>query len=98
PVTDTSEFQRRASLHRLLNRVAKKGSERELVRAFIDAVAVWHDAESWGYVLDLAGRFRRGVPLPGSAEESAPRAIDAAAIAAESGVRESVLRLDAEQR
>jgi hypothetical protein len=84
---NASEFQQLASLHRLLNRVAKSGSERELVRAFIDAIAVWHDAESWGYVLDLTGRFQRSVMLPGSADESSPRTIDNEHIAADPVVR-----------
>src|SRR5262249_4264326 len=69
------EFQQLASLHRLLSRVAKQGSERELGRAFIEAVAVWHDSEAWGYVRDLTGSFRRSVSLAGSVDGSAPRTI-----------------------
>jgi hypothetical protein len=86
------EFQQLASLHRLLTRVAKQASERELVRAFIEAVAVWHDAESWGYVRDLTGCFRRSVSLPGSIDESAPRVIPDQDLGSD-----PVVRLTAEQ-
>lgn len=90
---NAAEFQQLASLHRLLTRVAKSGSERELVRAFIEAIAVWHDAESWGYVLDLTGRFQRSVALPGSGEASAPQTIDAQQLGTD-----PVVRLSDEQR
>jgi len=86
------EFRQLASLHRLLNRVTRSGSEHELVRAFMDAVAVWQDAESWGYVRDLAGRFVRVVSLPGSHDETVPEIID------EGRVADGVIRLSAEQR
>ncbi len=86
------EFQQLASLHRLLSRVAKQASERELVRAFIEAVAVWHDAESGGHVPELTGSFRCSVSLPGSSDASAPRVIPDQDLGSD-----PVVRLSAEQ-
>ena len=62
--------ERRAGFRRL--DAALLGSEHELVRSFMDAVAVWQDAESWGYVRDLSGLFVRAVSLPGSNDASTP--------------------------
>lgn len=77
---DASELHRLASLHRLLNQVSSRTSERELVRVFIDALAVWQDAESWAYLGDLDGRFARHVSLPGSDGSRAPLTLDRASL------------------
>lgn len=74
---DTSELDRFSSLYRLLKAAAASGSEREVLRSFVEALAVWQDAESWAYVGDLTGRYVLDVSLPGSDRTSVPAAIDA---------------------
>ena len=88
---DASELHRLASLHRLLNQASPRTSERELVRIFIDALAVWQDAESWAYLGDLDGLFTRHVSLPGSDDSRAPLTIDRGSLPA----ADSVSRVDA---
>ena len=73
---DTSELDRFSSLYRLLKQAAASGSEREVLRAFVEALAVWQDAESWAYVADLTGRYVLDVWLPGSDRTSVPAAIE----------------------
>jgi hypothetical protein len=73
---DTSELDQFASLYRLLKQVAIGGSEREVIRAFIEALAVWQDAESWAYVSDLSGRMVLDVTLPGSNRNEVPATIE----------------------
>jgi GGDEF domain-containing protein len=74
---DTSELDRFSSLYRLLKQAAASGSEQEVIRSFVEALAVWQDAESWGYVADLGGRYVLDVALPGSDRSRVPAAIDA---------------------
>lgn len=73
---DTSELDRFSSLYRLLKHAAASGSEREVLRSFVEALAVWQDAESWAYVGDLTGRYVLDVSLPGSDRTSVPAAIE----------------------
>jgi GGDEF domain-containing protein len=73
---DTSELDRFSSLYRLLKDAAASGSEREVLRSFVEALAVWQDAESWAYVGDLTGRYVLDVSLPGSDKTSVPAAIE----------------------
>jgi hypothetical protein len=87
---DASELHRLASLHRLLNQTSPRTSERELVRIFIDALAVWQDAESWAYLGDLDGLFTRHVALPGSDDARAPLTLDRGSLP----VADTVARLD----
>jgi hypothetical protein len=80
---DTSELDQFASLYRLLKQAAATGSEREVIRCFVEALAVWQDEESWGYVGDLTGRFVLDVALPGSDRARVPAVIDGQRIAAD---------------
>jgi hypothetical protein len=73
---DTSELDRFSSLYRLLKQAAASGSEREVMRVFVEALAVWQDAESWAYVVDLTGRYVLDVALPGSDRTSVPAVIE----------------------
>src|SRR5262245_48480303 len=73
---DTSELDRFSSLYRLLKHAAASGSEREVLRVFVEALAVWQDAESWAYVGDLTGRYVLDVALPGSDRNSVPAVIE----------------------
>jgi GGDEF domain-containing protein len=80
---DTSELDRFSSLYRLLKQAASGGSERDVLRAFVEALAVWQDAESWAYVGDLKGRFVLDVSLPGSDRTSVPAVIEGDRFAAD---------------
>jgi hypothetical protein len=84
---DTSELHRLASLHRLLGQAAARTSERDLVRVFIDALAVWQDAESWAYLGDLKGEYSLQVALPGSDRSRAPASFHAASLPEGENVR-----------
>ena len=83
---DTSELDRFSSLYRLLKYAAASGSEREVMRSFVEALAVWQDAESWAYVGDLTGRYVLDVWLPGSDKTSVPAAIEGDRFTSESSV------------
>jgi hypothetical protein len=74
--TDTTEFQQLSSLYRLLKRAVATRSEREILRTFIEALAIWQDAESLAYVCDVTGRFVLDVSLPGSDRSSVPLVLD----------------------
>jgi hypothetical protein len=68
----TTEFHQLSSLYRLLKRAVATRSEREILRTFMEALAVWQDAESMAYVADVTGRFMLDVLLPGSDRTSVP--------------------------
>ena len=74
---DTTEFRQLSSLYRLLKRAVATRSEREILRTFIEALAVWQDADSLGYVADATGQYVLDITLPGSDRASAPAVIDA---------------------
>jgi hypothetical protein len=78
---DTTEFRQLSSLYRLLKRAVATRSEREILRTFIEALAVWQDADSLAYVADVTGQYVLDVTLPGSDRTSAPATIDAEQIA-----------------
>jgi hypothetical protein len=59
-------------LGRILKEVAAEGTESDVVFAVLEALAVWHDVESWGYVESLAGPMVREVSLPGADNAAAP--------------------------
>ncbi len=50
-------------------------SDRELIRLFGEAIAVWHDIEVSGYVETTAGAFARDVTLPGTKKGERPAMI-----------------------
>jgi hypothetical protein len=73
PATDEpSDLHRLSSLYRLLDQATASGSEAEVVRTFMEALAVWEDIESRAYVGDLMGHFFLAVSLPGSDPAEAP--------------------------
>ena len=71
-----SDLQELSSLLRLLNEVGARGSEQEIIQAFVEALAVWQDVESWAYRGDLAGRFSLAVSLSGSDVTRVPAMFD----------------------
>lgn len=77
PSSDGSlDLQELSSLLKLLNEAGAAGSEQEIIQAFVEALAVWQDVESWAYRGDLVGRFSLGVSLPGSDLTRVPSAFD----------------------
>jgi hypothetical protein len=64
--TDSQELFQLSALLRLLNHASAGGSERQLMSAFIEALAVWEDIESWAYRAGVSGTFSLDAWLPGS--------------------------------
>jgi hypothetical protein len=85
-VEGSSDLQELSSLLRLLNDSGAGGSELDIIQAFVEALAVWQDVESWGYRGDLAGRFSLAVSLPGSDRAGVPMALDGDQIPDESAI------------
>jgi hypothetical protein len=77
PALHASGLSRIAPLARLLAAAAKNESDRELVRLFGEAVAVWHDIDVTGYVEMTDGNFARDVSLPGTHKGDRPATIPA---------------------
>ncbi len=70
-----AEVYRLSNLHRLLRQAVVTGSDREVLRAFIEALAVWRDLEAWAYRSDVTGRFTSDVSLPGSDQTLVPHVL-----------------------
>jgi len=79
-------FDRVASLHRLLNQTVPAGSAPHVVGAFAEALAVWDDIETRGYVKDVRGEFVLNVTLAGSDPTAAPATLDDEFVGGENGV------------
>jgi hypothetical protein len=77
PALHASGVNRIAPLARLLASAAETESDRELVRLFGEAVAVWHDIEVSGYIETADGNFARDVSLPGARRGDRPPMIPA---------------------
>jgi hypothetical protein len=77
PALHASGVNRIAPLAKLLTTAAESESDRELVRLFGEAVAVWHDIEVSGYIEMSDGAFARDVSLPGARRGERPAMIPA---------------------
>src|SRR5262245_17204235 len=77
PALHASGVNRIAPLGKLLATAAASESDRELVRLFGEAVAVWHDIEVSGYIEMSDGNFARDVSLPGARKGDRPATIPA---------------------
>lgn len=77
PALHASGVTRVAPLAKLLTTAAGHGSDRELVRLFGEAIAVWHDIEVSGYIESTDGSFSREVTLPGAKKGERPATIPA---------------------
>jgi hypothetical protein len=77
PALHASGVNRIAPLGKLLATAAESESDRELVRLFGEAVAVWHDIEVSGYIEMSDGNFARDVSLPGARKGDRPATIPA---------------------
>lgn len=75
PAFPSSGLNRVAPLAQLLGQAAENESDRELIRLFGDAIAVWHDIEVTGYVETTPGTFTRDVTLPGARKAERPAMI-----------------------
>lgn len=63
---DLEAFDRVSSLHRLLHEAVDRGSERDVVTAFAEAVFAWDGVEVSGYVQDVDGRWMLSAWAPGA--------------------------------
>ena len=75
PAFQSSGLNRVAPLAQLLGQASARESDRELIRLFGEAIAVWHDIEVSGYVETTAGVFARDVTLPGMKKGERPAVI-----------------------
>ena len=71
-VASVQDWRELRILEQVLAQAASAGAEREVVRAFVEAIAVWHDIDTRGYVADLNGRFTLDVMLPRAHVSAAP--------------------------
>jgi hypothetical protein len=77
PALHASGINRIAPLAKLLSTAAASESDRELVRLFGEAIAVWHDIEVSGYIEMSDGNFVRDVSLPGARKGDRPATMSA---------------------
>ncbi len=75
PAFPSSGMNRVAPLAQLLGQASQRESDRELIRLFGEAIAVWHDIEVSGYVETTSGAFARDVTLPGTKKGERPAMI-----------------------
>jgi hypothetical protein len=75
PAFPSSGLNRVAPLAQLLGQASDRESDRELIRLFGEAIAVWHDIEVSGYVETTPGMFARDVTLPGTKKGERPALI-----------------------
>jgi hypothetical protein len=77
PPSLPSSLSRVAPLAQVLGQSAEHESDRELIRLFGEAIAVWHDIEVCGYLQTSNGAFARDVTLPGANKGERPQSIPA---------------------
>jgi hypothetical protein len=75
PAFPSSGLNRVAPLAQLLGQASDRETDRELIRLFGEAIAVWHDIEVSGYVETAGGMFARDVTLPGTKKGERPAVI-----------------------
>ena len=75
PAFPSSGLNRVAPLAQLLGQASERQSDRDLIRLFGEAIAVWHDIEVSGYVETTNGVFARDVTLPGTKKGERPATI-----------------------
>ena len=80
PAFPSSGLNRVAPLAQLLGQASDRESDRELIRLFGEAIAVWHDIEVSGYVETPGGMFTRDVALPGTKRGERPDTIPSAGL------------------
>ncbi|OFW17207.1 MAG: hypothetical protein A3F70_09875 [Acidobacteria bacterium RIFCSPLOWO2_12_FULL_67_14] len=74
------DLKRVSTLLEVLDAAAAGGSDREVLLAWAEVLAVWHDTDVYAYVDDLRGHFVYEAALPGAAASAMPAIIDAAVL------------------
>ena len=69
------DLDRLSALCRLLDDTSAQRSDRDIVAAFVEALAVWHDLECYGYVETVVEDYVRDVALPGAEPARTPATI-----------------------
>ena len=69
------DLDRLSALCRLLDDTSTQRSDRDIVAAFVEALAVWHDLEGYGYVETVRDEYVRDVALPGADPARTPATI-----------------------
>ena len=69
------DIDRLSALLQLLTDASTRGTDRDIVAAFIDTLAVWHDLEAYGFVETPREEYLRDVALPGATLSRIPAAI-----------------------
>ena len=80
PPAADGDLDRVSALCRLLADDSAGRSDRDIVRTFIESLAVWHDLEAYGYV-ETDDEYVRELSLPGADPSHTPAAIPRASTA-----------------
>lgn len=80
PSAEGGDLDRLSSLCRLLGDTAQNRTGRDVVAAFAEALAIWHDFEVCGYVEAADGEFLRDVALAGADASASPLSIQPASL------------------
>jgi hypothetical protein len=80
PPATQVDLDRVSALCQLLADVSRHRSDRDIVVAFVETLAVWHDLEGYGYVETTREEYVRDVALPGADPGRTPAAIARAAL------------------
>src|SRR5688572_14103270 len=75
PPQAEGDLDRLSALNQLLTDAAAHGTDRDIVAAFIETLAVWHDLEGYGYVETTRDEYVRDVALPGADPARTPALI-----------------------
>ena len=78
PPAGQSDLDRLSALCQLLADASARGSDRDIVAAFVETLAVWHDLEGYGYVETPRDTYVREVTLPGADLARTPASISQA--------------------
>lgn len=68
-------------LHQVLQRTVATGSESSVLHAYLEALAIWAETNTRGYLGNDADHYVLEVALPGAVATDAPRSLSAAAVA-----------------
>jgi len=96
PSLEEGDLDRLSSLCRLLDESAAHKSDRDIVTAFGEALAIWHDLEVYGFAETARGEFVREVALAGVDLARSPAAIQRTSLP-EGGQITRISRLDVER-
>jgi hypothetical protein len=75
PPAAQGDLDRLSALMRLLADESIQKSDRQIVNALVETLAVWHDLEGYGYIETVDGDFTRDVLLPGADPSRTPAVI-----------------------